>query len=144
MKFTLELLLNKRHLDVWRHFENPENLKRWQPTLRSINFIQGMPGQEGSVAVLTYEEKGRKVVLEEALIEKAAPKRYVTTSNGVQMSSKLVNTFDAEGATQTRWRLEADYRFRGFSRFLSPLFKGSVRKQTLDQMKRFQKYVEST
>jgi hypothetical protein len=144
MKLKLELLLNKRRLDVWRAFDNQENLKRWQPTLQSVQHIQGTPGHEGSVAVLTYNEKGRRVILEQVILEKSAPERYSTTSYGEHSSNRVVNTFVADAATQTRWELEATYRFRGMWRLLTPLLRPAIRRQTLTEMERFKKFVEET
>lgn len=142
MNLRLEMLLNRRRLDVWRAFDDAENLKRWQPTLESVRHIQGTPGNEGSVMVLTYNERGRQVVLEQVIMERVAPQRYVTTTNGDQHSTRVVNTFESDSATQTRWQLEATYRFRGMGRLLTPLLRRAIRKQTLTEMERFKNFVE--
>ena len=31
MKFKLEVPINKPHSEVWKAFDNPENMKVWQP-----------------------------------------------------------------------------------------------------------------
>jgi hypothetical protein len=91
---------------------------------------------------LTYNEKGRRVVLEQVILEKIAPQRYTTTTNAEQYSSRVVNTFESDTATQTRWQLEANYRFRGMLRLLTPLLRRAIRKHTLAEMEQFKKFVE--
>ncbi len=142
MKLKLEILLNRRRLDVWRAFDDPENLQRWQPALQSVRHIQGTPGNEGAVSVLTYSENGRQVAMEQVILEKVAPELFVTTTHGEQHSNRVVNTFESMGATQTRWQVEVSYRFRGFSRLISPLLRSTIRKHTLADMERFKKFVE--
>ena len=66
MKFKLELPINKSCVEVWKAFDNVENMKKWQPSLVSFEPVRAIPGQPGAVSKLTYSEGGREF----ALIEK--------------------------------------------------------------------------
>ena len=73
MKLTIETELNRSRTAVWRAFDNPENVKKWQPTLQSFAAQSGTPGQPGAVSKLTYQENGREVVLIETIISRSEP-----------------------------------------------------------------------
>ena len=66
MKFKLEIPIGKPRDEVWKAFDNIENMKKWQPSLISFEPISGTPGQPGAISKLTYEENGREF----SLIEK--------------------------------------------------------------------------
>jgi uncharacterized protein YndB with AHSA1/START domain len=54
MNFTFEYLLERDRATVWKAFDNPDNLRKWQPALDSFEPVSGTPGQPGAVSRLTY------------------------------------------------------------------------------------------
>lgn len=73
MKLKFETVIDASRDAVWAAFDNPENMTRWQQNLVSFNHISGEPGQPGAVSELTYDEKGKKVVLKETTTERRKP-----------------------------------------------------------------------
>lgn len=67
MRFTLELPINKSRAEVWKAFDNPENMKKWQPALVSFQTISGNQGQPGALSKLTYREREREFSLMETI-----------------------------------------------------------------------------
>jgi len=67
MKFQYEAVINRSRDEVWKLFDNPDNMKKWQPTLKKFEPQSGKPGQVGAVSKLTYEENGRAIVLIETI-----------------------------------------------------------------------------
>jgi uncharacterized protein YndB with AHSA1/START domain len=65
MKFKLELPIHKSRAEVWKTFDNPENMKKWQPSLIKFEPVSGTPGQPDAVSKLTYNEgRGEFVLIE--------------------------------------------------------------------------------
>jgi len=143
VKLHLELLLNGRRLDVWRAFDNPENLRKWQPNLQSIRHVQGKPGYAGAVSVLIFDEGGRRVVLEETVLERRAPQLYAVAYHSSNNTNKVTHNFDAEGSSQTRWVVDSEYKFHGFWRFFSPLLRRTLQSRAVAEMERFKQFVEA-
>lgn len=57
MKFKLELPINKPLSEVWKAFDNIENMKKWQPTLTEFETVRGTSGRVGAVSKLASDEK---------------------------------------------------------------------------------------
>lgn len=70
MKMKYEAQIKAGRDLVWATFDNPDNISRWQPTLKS--FVH-QAGQPGSVSELIYDENGRKVVMTETVTERREP-----------------------------------------------------------------------
>ena len=47
------------------------------------------------------------------------------------------------GAGRTRWIVTTDFQFRGLWRLLGPLFRGEIRKRTVEDLGRFKQKLES-
>ena len=67
MRFNIDLLINKPRAAVWKAFDNPETMKKWQKTLISFEPVSGIPGQPGTVSKLTYKEDEREFALTETV-----------------------------------------------------------------------------
>jgi hypothetical protein len=48
---------------VWKAFDDPENMKIWQPSLVRTERLGGTTGQPGSVSKLTYKQNEREFSL---------------------------------------------------------------------------------
>ena len=59
MKFEFTLELAAPRDVVWRAFDNPANLAKWQSGLVSFRHVSGSPGQVGSVSELRFREGHR-------------------------------------------------------------------------------------
>lgn len=144
MKFTLQLPINKPRAEVWKAFDSPENMKKWQPTLHSFERISGTQGQPGAVSRLTYKENGRQF----ALIEKVTHREEAQRLDGVyenDFADNIVrNTFIEQDHDQTLWTVETEYKFKTLiMRILGPLLKKNFIARTQKDMERFKEMVES-
>lgn len=143
MKYTLDLTINKNRSSVWRAFDNPKNMKRWQPTLRTFEPQTGTPGQVGAVSKLTYQEDGRTLTMFETITRREEPNEFGGTYSTQGVVNELHNRFVEVNAQQTRWTLDAEFKFTGFFAIAAPLMKRSMIKRTLADMARFKAMVES-
>lgn len=145
MQFRLEIILNASRLDVWEAFDNPGNLPKWQPNLRSFHLEGGLPGRVGAVSQLVYEEDGRETVLTESITERAEPYLLKGMYEGDGLTQIIKNTFSALSLEQTRWVVESEIVVRGFFRRLMLRWfsqRGIMARMQAD-MQRFKEMVES-
>ena len=143
MKFKLELPINKPRMDVWKAFDNPENMKVWQPSLIRFETISGKQGQPGAVSRLTFEEKAREF----SLIEKVTGRDEPNSLDGIYenefANNTIRNRFIEQGKDQTLWVMETEYNFKTLlMKILGPLMKKNYVARTERDMQRFKEMVE--
>ncbi|HKY55627.1 MAG TPA: SRPBCC family protein [Anaerolineales bacterium] len=144
MKFKLQLPINKSRAEVWKAFDNVENMKKWQPSLVSFELVSGTPGQPGAVSKLTYEEKGREFALIEKITHRDEPHRFDGVYENNFADNVVRNTFVEQGKDQTLWIVETEYKFKTMlMKILGSLMKKNFVVRTQRDMERFKEMVES-
>ncbi len=143
MKFALELVINRSREEVWRVFDNPDNMKKWQPTLKKFEPQSGTPGQVGAVSKLSYEENGREIVLIETITSRNEPEEFSGTYQNPMALNAIKNRFVKLDENRTKWIIECEFIFSGFWKLLSPLMKGMIKKRTEKDINQFKKLAES-
>lgn len=141
MKYTCELTINAPRERVIELFDNPDNLKKWQPDLVSFKHISGTPGQPGAKSELVYNMNGRKCEMVETVTERALPDRFCGTYDAKGCHNIIENRFEDVG-DQTRWTMVSDFRFSGMMRILGLLMRGSFPKYSRKMMNNFKAFVE--
>lgn len=144
MKFTVELPLNKPRVEVWKAFDNPQNLKKWQQSLVSFETVSGTPGQPGAMSILTFEEHGRQFELVEKVLYRDEPNRLDGVYENSFADNIIKNTFVEQGREQTLWIVETEFKFKTLvMRILGPLMKKNFVARTQKDMGRFKEMVEN-
>jgi uncharacterized protein YndB with AHSA1/START domain len=144
MKFTLELPINKPRAEVWRAFDNPQNMNKWQRSLISFETISGTQGQPGAVSKLTFEERGRQFELIERVTHRDEPNRLDGVYENNFADNIVRNTFIEEGQDQTLWVVDTEFKFKTLMmRILGPIMKKNFVARTQKDMERFKEMVES-
>lgn len=143
MRLTHHLTLPTSRLNVWRVFDNPANLKKWQPTLTDVEPAGGFPGRVGAVTRLTYNNNGRALELTEVITERAEPYLLVKTLESPNLLNTVTYRFVAVSPDETRWEVVSELVFQGiFSRMLGRLQRGGRQARLEAEMARFQQLVE--
>ncbi len=143
MKIHTEIIIDADQKDVWRAFDDRENLHKWQPSLKSFKHVSGEPGQPGAISESVYVEKGRDVRMTEYITERREPHFMAGRIESDWGQAILVNQFEDLGDGRTRWSAWWNYTFKGFHRLMAPFMKGSTIKQIDDLQQRFKLMVES-
>jgi len=143
MKFKLEVPINKPRAEVWRAFDNPENMKVWQPSLVRFETISGKQGQPGAVSRLTYTENSREF----SLIEKVTGRDELNRLEGIYENefadNSISNIFIEQGSDQTLWVMETEYTFKTLiMKIMGTLMKKNLVARTERDMQRFKEMVE--
>lgn len=144
MKIKTEITIDADQDTVWREFDNPDNLSKWQPTLKSFTPRSGTVGEPGAVSEVVYDEKGRDVVMIETVTEKRAPDFMAGSYDSSWSKAVIVNHFEKLDDNQTRWTFYANHRFRGFFKIIGWLFRKSIIGRSNDFMQRFKLLVETS
>jgi uncharacterized protein YndB with AHSA1/START domain len=144
MKFKLEIPINKSRAEVWKAFDNVENMKKWQPTLVSFEPVSGTPGQVGAVSKLTYEEGKREFALIEKITHREGPNRFDGVYENNFADNVIKNTFVEQGKDQTLWVMETEFKFKTLlMKIMGPLMKKNFVTRTQKDMERFKEMAES-
>jgi uncharacterized protein YndB with AHSA1/START domain len=143
MKVQTQVLIDADRETVWRAFDNPDNMTRWQPTLKSVTHKSGDPGQPGALSELVYDENGRDVVMTERITERRDPDFLAGSYESNWGTTVIVNHFEKAGDGQTRWISYSRHSFKGVMRFLALFMRKSICKRLDDDMQRFKLLVES-
>jgi hypothetical protein len=144
MKFRLELPINKPRAEVWKAFDNPQNMKKWQRSLISFETIRGTQGQPGAVSKLTFEEHGRQFELVERVTDRDEPHSLDGVYENNFADNIVRNTFIEKGKDQTLWLVETEFKFKTLMmRILGPIMKKNFVARTQKDMQRFKEMVES-
>jgi carbon monoxide dehydrogenase subunit G len=143
MHFSFELPLERSREAAWKAFDNPDSMKKWQPTLESFERVSGVPGQPGAVSRLTYREGRHTMVLTETITLRREPDEFAGTYDSGMAVNAIHNRFEEAGPNRTRWIVTADFKFRGIWRLLGFVFGGAIRKRTLADLNRFKQKLEA-
>jgi uncharacterized protein YndB with AHSA1/START domain len=144
MKYKLELTIEKPLAEVWNAFDSSDNLKKWQPTLKSVEHVSGTPGQSGAESTLTYEEGEREFTLTERIILREEPGRFDAVYENKFTDNTNKNIFTEQGPNKTLWVLEAEYKFKTTAmKFLGVLKKKNFVARSQKDMEQFKEFAES-
>jgi len=143
MKLNYEVLIDANLKDVWAAFEDTRKMGRWQQNFLCYTHKSGVPGQTGSIAEITYDENGKKVVLTETITERRDDAFLAASYESSHGSALIVNRFESLDASSTRWTAWCNFRFRGVMKLVSLFLSGTIRKRTEGDMQRFKLMVES-
>ncbi|MCA6073701.1 SRPBCC family protein [Fulvivirga sedimenti] len=143
MKYTCSIDIDKPIEEVIRLFDNPDNLKYWQPGLLSYEHISGTPGQPGARAKLHYKMGKRDIEMIETVVKRDLPHEFTGTyeTNGVVNISK--NIFEPINEKRTRYTSEQEFKLSGFMKIMGWLMPGSFQKESDKYLKQFKEFVES-
>lgn len=143
MQFELSIDIAAPPDEVWRLFNDPASLPRWQPTLNAYEAISGEPGWPGAVSLLVYHQQGRTVEMTETIMARDEGRHRSGRYESAWAVNDMSCTFQALPDGGTRWRALAEFRFKGWVKLVAPLMRAGIRKRLVDDMLRFKTLVES-
>ncbi len=143
MKFKLEIPIQKPRAEVWKAFDNPENMKIWQQSLIDFETIEGAQGQPGAVSRLTFRENEREFSLIEKVTARDEPNRLDGIYENEFADNTISNRFVEQGSDQTLWIVETEFKFKTLlMKIMGPLMKKKLVARTESDMQRFKEMVE--
>jgi hypothetical protein len=142
MKISVELVLNRSREEVWKMFDNVENLYKWQPTLKEFKLLNGEKGLPGAKSKLVYMENNRKIEMIETIASRMEPEEFSGTYETKGVTNMIKNIFIKLDDSNTKWIMESEFKFSGIFKIMSPFVKKSIIKRTETDMNRFKNLIE--
>lgn len=140
--YQLEIEIDKPREQVVKLFDNPDNLKEWQPGFVSMKQLQGEPGSVGSKCELQYKMGNRNVTMIETLETRNLPHELHGTYEAKGVWNRVKNFFFEQGEDKTLWKSEIEFKGKGFMWLMMKLMPGSFKKQSYKYMKLFKAFAE--
>lgn len=144
MKHKTEILIDADRATVWRMFDDPHNMTKWQPTLKSFAHKTGTPGQPDAVSELVYDENGRQLVMIETITARREPEFLGGSYESNWGTVVIFNLFEESDNGKTRWTSNMNYQFKGFMKVMAFFMRKSICNRSDRDMNRFKLLVEST
>ena len=142
--FEYEVEIDRPLKEVYRAFNDPENLPRWLTGLQRTEPISGTPGEIGSKTRHIYLERGRTVEMIETITAHEPEKHFAGTLEIPQgMQCKIEVDFVGKG-DRTGVRMRSGFESRSFMMTLMlPFVRGQVKKRQLGDLQNFKRMVEA-
>jgi carbon monoxide dehydrogenase subunit G len=144
MKYACSIDIHLPRERVIALFDDPANLKRWQPHLRSFEKLDGTPGTVGARSKLTYKKGNRDMVMTETITVRQLPERFAGTYTMDGVLNTVDNRFEVVNDELTRWNAEVEFKFTNpILTLLGWVVPGMFRKQTAEFMQNFKNFAEN-
>ena len=144
MKYTLQTELDLPREKVIELFDNPDNIRKWQPGLVSFEHKSGERGRVGAKSLLKYKMGKRQIEMVETITKRALPDEFSGTYEAKGVWNSVVNRFQESGPAKTKWEVESEFQCSGlFMKVMATFMPGSFKKETQRHMQRFKDFAES-
>ncbi len=144
MKFTTEIAVNVPRERFIELFDNPDNMKHWQPGLVSFEHLSGTPGQPGAKSLLKYVAGSREVEMIETIVARNLPDEFSATYDVKGIHNIVKNYFTASTPTTTHWLAEYDFQMTGFMKVMGWFIGRAIKKEPQKLMDQFKEFAENT
>ena len=118
MKYTTEIEINLPIDRVIELFDDPDNLKEWQPGLQSFEHISGTPGQPGAKSRLLFQMGKREIEMIETITVRDLPDEFSGTYEAPGVFNIVKNKFIPLSENKTRYISEQEFQFKGFMKLM--------------------------
>jgi carbon monoxide dehydrogenase subunit G len=142
MKYSNEIEINLPLNRVIALFDNPDNMKHWQPGLQGFEHISGTPGQPGAKSRLKYKMGSREIEMIETITKRDLPKEFSGTYDAKGVHNIIENRFYPVGENKTKWVADNEFQFSGFMKLMGWLMPGAFKKQSQKFLEDFKAYAE--
>ena len=143
MKYEVEVEINLPRDKVIELFDNPENMKYWQPGLVSFEPISGSPGQVGAKSKLQYKIGKRELEMVETITVNDLPLEFSGTYEAKGVWNHVQNFFIEKGNDKTIWKSVNEFKCSGFLRIMIFLMPDMFKKETSKYLANFKEFAES-
>lgn len=142
MKFSSEIEINLPINRVIELFDDPENLKHWQPGLKSFETISGTPGQPGAKSKLLFQMGNREIEMIETITVRNLPQEFSGTYEAAGVFNIVKNYFVLIDQNKTKYISEQEFQFKGMMKIMGWLMPGMFKKQSQTFLENFKNFAE--
>lgn len=142
MKYSTEIDINLPVARVIELFDDPENLKHWQPGLKSFEHLSGTPGQPGAKSKLLFQMGKREIEMIETVTVRNLPQEFSGTYEADGVFNIVKNYFVPIDENRTKYISEQEFQFKGFMKIMGWLMPGMFKKQSQVFLENFKNFAE--
>jgi carbon monoxide dehydrogenase subunit G len=143
MKYSNEVVIQLPLQRVIELFDNPDNLRHWQPGLISFTHLSGTPGQPGAKSRLLYKMGKREIEMIETVTKRDLPREFSGTYEAKGVLNVQQNLFEALPDGSTRYTSVAEFQFKGIMmKLIGLLMPGAFKKQSQQYLDDFKAFAE--
>ncbi len=144
MKYSTEIEINLPVNKVIELFDNPDNMKHWQPGLQSFEHISGTAGQPGAKSKLKYKMGKREIEMIETITVRNLPEEFSGTYEAKGVFNIVKNKFISLPDGKTKYITDYEFQFSGMMKIFGFLMPGAFRKESFKLMKQFKEFAEKS
>jgi hypothetical protein len=142
VKYSCEVIIDL-HIDrVVELFDNPDNLKHWQPGLLSFERLSGNPGHPGAKSRLKFKMGNRDIEMIETVTVRNLPHEFSGTYDAKGVFNIVKNYFTPLSSTQTRFVSEQEFKFSGFMKAVGFMLPDVFKKTSQQYLTHFKAFAE--
>jgi hypothetical protein len=142
MKFTITIDINESKPEVFRYLTSPTKLTEWTKGLQSIKPVKGRRSKEGGTSKLFFKEQKTTFTVHEEVLIFDRNNQFKIHLDHQEMITDIDYYFRTKDH-QTVIVAKYHIRFKNIlNRALGIFFKGPMKKQQLDDLKKLKSNIE--
>lgn len=139
-----EVIINAPRERVIELYDNPENLKEWQPGFVSMELIEGDAGTVGAKHKMHYKMGKRAIEMIETVTKREFPEHFSATYEAKNVFNRIDSHFEDLGDGRTRYSTLNEFKMSGMMTAFGWLMPGAFKKQSQKYLDDFKAFVEKT
>lgn len=142
MRYTLQIKIDRSIGEIGKLLHGSYKRKTWMPNLKSITAIQGQPGETNSRTKLIFQAGNRELIVIETITVNEFPDKIAGYYEMQGSVNHINNQFVDLNGKHTLLISEQCFELRGAKRLLAWVRPDIFRKQSMQHMEQFKKYIE--
>lgn len=145
MKFAGSLTINKSRQVVTELFTDPSHMHKYQDGFKRKELQSGIENKKGAISMIYFDQKGRKMVLKETIINNNLPLSFKALYEHKHMDNTMVCNFEELDGQSTLFNYEFEYiKIKSFvSKVMMKLVPSMFQKPAHRWMRQFKNFVET-
>ncbi len=142
MQYQCEIEIELPRDRVIELFDDPDNLKEWQPDLILFEHMSGEAGTVGAKSRILYQMGKREIEMIETITVRNLPDEFSGTYDAKGVWNEVKNYFYVTERNTTLWTSDITFKFSGFMKIIAFLFPSAFKKQSIKFMEQFKAFAE--
>ena len=140
--YTAQVSVNKPISNVFKTFNNSENIKKWIPEVKSFEVVNKNPGKTGSVYKIVIDNQGQEITMTEKVMAYVENEKVTLFFDAEGMLKKDDYTFTEKDGVTTVTLNASCQSYTYLMACVYPLFKGTFQKQDQSYLNNFKAFAE--
>ena len=140
--YSAEVVVNKPIEEVFKTFNNSENIKNWIPEIKSFNVVSENPGKTGSIYKIVIDANGEEITMTEKVLAFVPNEKVTLFFDAENMLKRDDYVFTSKEGVSTITLNSSCQSESYIMACMFPYFKGTFRDQDQSYLNNFKAYIE--